>query len=267
MNTTNSNLPCSAEIYLKFDKYGLPEYGYDFDAKTRTLTKFRQLTNRPLTSIELPIWEVPYAPVPLTTHHESMLTNQQAHQERLANQPRLAPLTTGLEDTLADYAQGGVTIATGCFQGQTKLRLLVPGDYAVQLADGCFDANADVTLVTASAVTVKRVNHTHQRGSLVTRDSWTLLAHQNFAFHGTDNHHGYRVSDCDTAMLPYHLTIDHPQERHKLSTCLIPASWAKTWSQGRQPLTDPANTWVRQHEDLHAINTKVANHLHPDRER
>ena len=256
-----SNLLQTGEIFIKFNEYGMPEYFFDCDTKNHTITKLRQLTSFELTSVELPTWDVPSQPLNPAVRNENMLPVWQNYQDRLANQPQVYGYSnTGLESTLATYAEGGVKVANKCFYGYHDLQVVAPNDYAVRFEPGCFDENANIELVVPAQMALKQVNHVHNTGFTYDRDRWTLLAHQDFNFHGTGPRDSYGVKDCDPNTLPYHLTVKHQKPHKKLSTCLIEGHQAV-----HQKIADDAaklaNHWVHLHGDLHELHNNLHQHL------
>ena len=172
------------EIYLHNDEQGRPLYG--FTLQGHTFTKFHTYPNFHGEIIELP--QLPLTDDPFAITHADMLAAQ-AEQGGLMTAdtaPSSAPNPVrdamSSDEWLQNYAQGGLTIAKGCFAGHRHLSLSVPHNYAVKLAKGCFDKNAVVELFLPQAIGIKHVDYSYATPHGRSSDQWLLLAHHAFNY-------------------------------------------------------------------------------------
>ncbi len=243
-----SNLRRCGDLFIKFTKDGQPQYGFTYDAYHRTLKRYYNLHDdptladllAPVKRIELPVWDLAKSPVKVD--NQAMLAALQVYAT-----PKSATDSidrTFAEQVLADYAQGGIKIADGCFAGQKELQLVVPGDYSVLLDWGCFDDDAKVELVTAPDMTLKQVSRTFDTGCDYAHENWTLLCHYDFNYAHEGSHESYFVRDfrandarCQFSLAP----------APKLTTCTVMPVYANfklhpyhrptTAPQGYLPIT------------------------------
>ncbi|MCM1403970.1 MAG: hypothetical protein NC133_00465 [Prevotella sp.] len=208
----NSTLQRCGEMYLKFDTNGRPEYGFTFNADQRALTKFYHLQNpslidtvsRGIKQIELPIWDVPQTPI---------IADNQAMLNALRN--RQDPIT---ERTLTDYAQGGIRVANGCFQGLHELLLVIPSNYSVKLDEDCFDRHAKIELVLPAEMELKQVLRKSNTKNNSVHENWTLVAHRDFNLTNNLAQSSYEVRDFRPTDARCQFTVTHPA---KLQHCAV----------------------------------------------
>ena len=175
------------EIYLQKDAQGRPLYG--FTVQGRTVTHFHTYPDFHNATVELP--QLALSDDPFVITHADMLAAQaERHGIFTADQ---APSSTpdpirdamSSDEWLQNYAQGGLTVAKGCFAGHRHLSLAVPNEYAVKLAKGCFDQDAVIELFVPQAIGLKRVDYSHATPHGRNSDQWLLLAHHAFNYQGS----------------------------------------------------------------------------------
>lgn len=214
------------EVYLHNDEQGQPLYG--FTVRGHTITQFHTYPSFQWQDVQLP--QLDLSNDPWAIQHRDVLAamaEQNGHftaEFRPTAQPNPVRDAMSSDEWLQNYANGGLTVAKGCFAGYRNLRLKVPTDYSVKLADGCFDQHAKVELVLPNNVDVKCLEYSYatdqERGS----EKWLLLAHRDFHYNRVQQDpdrfavyatHNYQRRDRETQIFVSHL----PQR--KLTTCTV----------------------------------------------
>lgn len=145
------NLPKKiGENYVKFDKNGKPEYGFEVKYN-KIITKFVNFTNKTPKVIILPIINYKYVPT-----DERCLDSDLYH--------------------VGDYVNGNVEIAEECFKGIMNAKIVVPNNTSIMLNDGCFEKGANIEFILPINMGIKQVFRNYNCGGFYEKENWTLLA-------------------------------------------------------------------------------------------
>lgn len=218
--------PNFEEIYLAKDTDGNPLYG--FSVQGHTVVQFHTYPAFSHEMIELP--RLNLRDDPWVINHADMLAAQAEQAGTFTADHAPSPVANPVRDAMSsdewlqNYANGGMTVAQGCFAGYDNLQVAVPNDYAVKLAPGCFDRHAHIELLLPADNCLKRVACScatpHGRQS----DQWLLVAHHAFNYQGTwhdlANFAAYTTSNYQRQAGETSFNVKYlPQT--KLSTCTI----------------------------------------------
>lgn len=198
-------------MYIKFDQQNNPEYGFVVDRQV--ITKFYPLCDRKVEKISLPVFATD-----AVMSNAEMARSLQAKQKFVKDKQLVA--VAQCDDDLITYAQGSVKIASGCFAGIKRLQIAAPVDYSVMLDWGCFDQDSQIELLLPPDMGLKQVGRMFDTGFDYARESWTLIAHQNFNFTNADARDSYSTFDFDPQKIRYQIAVK-PLPAEKLQTCLI----------------------------------------------
>ncbi len=175
------------DLYVYFDENKNPLYSFEVDYNR--IKKFHLMSEKLPEEIILPKIEISEDDY-LKINNSCML----GANDLLKKYKEKKFITSDCREILEKYATGAFKVATGCFAGIKKIKLVAPVNYSIMLDWGCFDYNAEIELVLPKDMTLKQVYRLFDTGFDYERENWTLISHKDFNYE-SESYCGIRVVD------------------------------------------------------------------------
>ncbi len=172
----NLNLRKCGNLYVKFDDENNPLYAFEVVGKT--IKKFHPMCDDLPETIILPKLKINISDFSTQIDNFKMLYYNRIYQTN--NNPNSNQSIINYYMEL--YGTGAYKLATECFKGIKKSKIIVPVDYSIMIDWNCFDDDAEIELVLPNDMTLKQVYRTFDTGFDYEHENWTLISHKDFNF-------------------------------------------------------------------------------------
>jgi len=171
------------EMYIKFDKFNEPEYGFIVDGKD--IIQYVNLSEKDHERIILPslVESKKYSqPTIVLNREESFYARRY----------------------IKKYIRESVTLCEGCFGGVKKAELIIPFENSIIFNAKSFNEIAEIGFIAPENFDVKKIISSCYNGFEMERDEWLVLGDKTLSGEFSLGGYNYSVHEYD----PYSETVD-----------------------------------------------------------
>ncbi len=168
-NLSGKYLKCG-EMYIKFDDYGEPDYG--FEVNGYRIIQFKDLKNdRVLKEIILP-------PInQISKGGETPINGEDL--EILGKENDLDTLEKYYFPIIEHYLRGHVYIQENCFEQLKNITIIATSDYSISFKNGAFFECENISFVLPKNQTLYSVHECHNGWFDYEHNDWNLIGHKS----------------------------------------------------------------------------------------
>lgn len=171
------------EMYIKFDKYNEPEYGFIVDGKD--IIQYVNLSEKDHKKIILPslVEDEKYVQPIISKNREDSFFNKRY---------------------IKNYVRGSITICEGCFAWVKKAKIVLPFENSIIFNAKSFEEMAEIGFVAPENFDIKKIISSCYNGFEMERDEWLLLGDKTLSGEFSLGGNHYSVHEYD----PYSEKVD-----------------------------------------------------------